>query len=73
MLRWFKASQVSIASEKVMRKRAREVIGDCVHGGGKSGTYHPAERRPWWGGGDTQTPWINSRSVVQDFAAARGE
>lgn len=30
MLRWFKASQVSIASEKVMRKRAREVIGDCV-------------------------------------------
>ena len=26
--RWFKVCQVSMASEKVMRKRAKEVIGD---------------------------------------------
>lgn len=30
MLRWFKECGVTIASEKVMRKRALEVIGDCV-------------------------------------------
>ena len=30
ILRWFKECKVSIASEKVMRKRAREIIGDTV-------------------------------------------
>lgn len=28
--RWFKECKVSIASEKLMRERAAEVIGDCI-------------------------------------------